>query len=176
MGWTAVPTFPYQNLARWMKASVRRLKTGTAVWTITAAQSKSKYRQVSSGKDNVYFTRILKKKPLLPKKAFNKKTTNQPSSYKNLSPTQNTPKNQTVLQFSFFPKQIKGGKAALVNQLPLLPLKQSFYRCKKQYLTIYSFSFQQHWVHNFKNERSFLSLMELKISNSQNCFSILFLY
>lgn len=138
--------------------------------------------------DNVYFTRILKKqkqkqpknkqtnkkknqnppKPnqqksakRLPKKTSNKKT-HKPTLLlqKTLNHTKNTPKSN-CFQFSFFSKKIKGEKAALVNQLPLLTLKQSFYGCNKQYLATYSFSFQQHWVHNVKMKDLSLVFMEL---------------
>lgn len=153
------------------------MKTRTAVWTITAAQGKSKYRQVSSGKDNFYFTRVLKKKKATTtQKNPNKKNPNQPSSCKKISPTQNTPKNQTALQFSFFPKQVKGEKAALVNQLPLLTLKQSFYKTKKQYLTIYSFPFQSHWVHNVKRKDLSLILWNWKSPTHKTVFLFYFLH
>lgn len=111
------------------------------------------------------------KKPPLKKKA---KNTNQPSSHKKLSPTQNTPKNQTVLQFISFPKQIQEERAALVNQLPLWTLKQSFYRCKKQYLTIYSFPFQQHWVHNVKMKDLSLVLWNSKSPTHKTVFLFYF--
>lgn len=83
-----------------------------------AVQSERKYTQVASGKDNIYFTRIFKKKATTTQKNFQQK---KPKTHKPILllqktlTTQNTPQYQTVVQFSFFPKQIKGGIAALVN-------------------------------------------------------------